>query len=225
MRTAPVSSGCGVTVGIIMRLYLYPGACSLANHIALIAAGLSHESMPIVGDKRTQDGRDYLEINPRGFVPALELEDGSILTENLVILAYIAEQSGALVPGGELGRWRALEAISYMTTTIHGALGPLFKNASGAERDNARSFLAKGFAFLADQMGAQPFLLGQVMSIADPYLYWTLLATSRFDIALPERLCAFYSRMNLEPSVIEALAEEGISPASDASRERTYGVA
>jgi glutathione S-transferase len=98
-----------------------------------------------------------------------------------------------------------------MATTIHGGLGPFFKNASDEEKDNAGKALAKGFASLNDQMGEQPFLLGGAMSIADPYLFWTLLAASRFGIAVPERLRAFFNRMRQEPSVIQALAEEGLS--------------
>jgi glutathione S-transferase len=95
-----------------MLLYIYPGACSLADHIALIEAGLSYEMMAIDREKRLQDGRDYLTINPRGFVPSLEIEDGAVLTENLVILAYIADRSHSLLPEGSFARWRALEALS-----------------------------------------------------------------------------------------------------------------
>jgi glutathione S-transferase len=192
-----------------MLLYLYPGACSLADHIALIEAGLPYELMPIDHDKRTQDGRDYLMINPRGLVPALEVE-GTVLTENLAILAYIADKNGALLPDGEFGRWHALEALSYMSTTIHGGLGPFFKNGSGMEKEASRVSLVKGLAFLDEQMGEQPFLLGRRMSVADPYLFWALLAASRFDIAIPGRLEAFFGRMKREPSVIRALAEEGL---------------
>lgn len=197
-----------------MRLYLYPAACSIADHIALIEADLPYELMPIDHDKRTKDGRDYITVNPRGFVPALELEDGAILTENLAILAFIAERSGKLIPDGELGRSRALEALSYMATTIHGGLGAFFKGAPDPEKEKAGQALAKGFAFLADQIGDQPFLLGEEMSIADPYLYWCLLAAARFDLAVPERLRAFFDRMNRRPSVIRALAEEGLPPAA-----------
>lgn len=197
-----------------MRLYLYPAACSLADHIALIEAELPYDLMPIDRDKRTKDGRDYSSVNPRGFVPALELEDGAILTENLAILAFIAERSGRLIPEGSMGRSRALEALSYMATTIHGGLAPFFKGAAEPEREKAGQALARGFGFLADQIGEQPFLLGKDISIADPYLYWCLLAAARFEIALPERLRAFSDRMNQRPSVVRALTEEGLVPAA-----------
>lgn len=194
-----------------MRLYFYPAACSLADHIALIEADLPYELMPIDRDKRTKDGRDYSTINPRGFVPALELEEGTVLTENLAILAFIAERSGRLIPPADLGRSRALEALSYMATTIHGGLAPFFKGAPEAEKEKAGQALARGFASLAEQIGDQPFLIGEDISIADPYLYWCLLAAARFEIAVPERLRAFSDRMNRRPSVIRALAEEGLS--------------
>lgn len=195
-----------------MRLYLYSAACSLADHIALIEADLPYDLMPIDRDKRTKDGRDYRTINPRGFVPALELEDGAILTENLAILSFIAERSGRLIPEGSLGRSRALEALSYMATTIHGGLAPFFKGAPETEKERAGRALGKGFAFLAEQIGEQPFLLGEDISIADPYLYWCLLAAAQFEIPVPERLRAFSDRMNQRPSVIQALTEEGLSP-------------
>src|SRR5690242_1087255 len=136
-----------------MRLYFYPAACSIADHIALIEADLPYDLMPIDRDKRTRDGGDYLAINPRGFVPALELDDGSILTENLAILAHIADHSGKLLPEDALGRSRALEALSYMATTIHGGLGPFFKKAAEAEQEQAkaRNALTKAFAFLDEQ--------------------------------------------------------------------------
>jgi glutathione S-transferase len=196
-----------------MRLYLYPAACSIADHIALIEADLPYELMPIDNDKRTGDGRDYVTINPRGFVPALELEDGTILTENLAILSFIAEQSGKLIPEGELGRSRALEALSYMATTIHHGLGAFFKGVPEPEKEKAGQTLAKGFGFLAEQIGDQPFLLGEKISIADPYLYWCLLAAAKFDLPVPERLRVFFERMSQRPSVVRALAEEGLSPA------------
>ena len=193
-----------------MLLYLYPGACSLADHIALIEAGLPYKLMAIGGDKQTADGRDYLTVNPRGFVPALDVGGGIILTENLAILSYIADRSSALLPEGEFGRWRALEALSYMATTIHGGLGAFFKKAADAEKEKAGAAVEKAFRSLAVQMGEQQFLLGNAMSIADPYLFWTLLAASRFGIAVPGQLQTFFDRMNGEPSVIRALIEEGL---------------
>ena len=204
-----------------MILYYVPGACSLADHIALIETKLPYTLELLSGgkgDKRTEDGSDYRSVNPRGAVPAIRLNDGTVLTENLAILAHIADCSGALLPDHALGRARTLEALSYMATTVHGNLGPFFRKASEEERERARGTLEKAFNSLSDQMGSNAFMLGSLMSIADPYLYWTLLAALRFDIALPDKLRTFFNRMNQEPSVIRALAEEGLSPAADSSR-------
>ena len=193
-----------------MILYYAPGACSLADHIALIEAGLPYRLIRIDRSKRTDDGRDYLTVNPRGYVPALELDDGTILTENLAILAYVAHRSGVLFATDDLTPWRALEAISLMSSGIHANLVPFFKNLSTDEKDRGRQEVAKHIATLAGQLGEQPFLLGERMMIADPYLFWVLRSLPISGIELPDRLQAYYARMGKEPSVKQALAEEGL---------------
>jgi len=95
-----------------MILYYAPGGCSLADHIALIETALPYRLIRVDRGKRTEDGRDFLTINPKGLLPALELDDGTVLTENLAILVYIAHRAGALLPENGLDRWRALEATS-----------------------------------------------------------------------------------------------------------------
>ncbi len=121
-----------------MILYYAPGACSLADHIALIEAGLPYKLVSVGRDKRTDDGRDFRTINPKGYTPALELDDGTILTENLAVLTYIAHLAGRLLPEDEIVRWRALEATSFMTTEIHGNFRPFFHGAPQAEKNTAR---------------------------------------------------------------------------------------
>jgi glutathione S-transferase len=195
-------------------LYYAPGACSLADHIALIEAGLACRLVGITRDKRTDDGRDFLAINPRGYVPALELDDGTVLTENLAILAYIAHQARALLPEAGLTRWRALEATSFMTTEVHGNYKALFaSDATEAEKDKARGKLTKHFASLAGQLGEKVYLLGEQMTIADAYLFWALLWAPKFGIEIAENLRAYFSRMRDLPSVARALAEEGLAAA------------
>lgn len=194
-----------------MKLYYAPGACSLADHIALNEAGITCDLIGIDRAKRTDDGRDFLKINPRGYVPALELDDGVVLTENLAILAYIAQQSDGLFAEAGMTPWRALEAISFMSTAIHGNLVPFFKNLSDDEKARARSALVSHFATLADQLGDHPFLLGDRMTVADPYLFWCLRSAPVSGVELPERLKAFFVRMNKLPSVQKALTEEGLT--------------
>lgn len=194
-----------------MKLYYAPGACSLADHIALIEAGAPYSLIRIDRSKRTEDGRDFLSVNPRGYVPALELEDGTVLTENLAVLAYIADQSDVFSVADKMTRWRALEAISFMSTEIHGNLVPFFKNLPEQEKERARSAVARHLASIADQLGDRPFLLGEPMTIADPYLFWVLRSAPVSGVEPPERLQAYFARMSARPAVAKALAEEGLS--------------
>ncbi|CAN7315505.1 glutathione binding-like protein [Caballeronia sp. LjRoot34] len=194
-----------------MILYYAPGACSLADHIALIEAGLSYKLVAVGRDKRTDDGRDFWTINPKGYTPALELDDGTVLTENLAILAYVAHLTGRLLPEDGFGRWRALEATSFMTTEIHGNFRPYFYDAPQAEKDTARKILDRRFATIAEQLDDKPFLVGERMTIADPYLFVMLTWAAMFEVEVPERLDAYLARMKTEPSVVKALAEEGLA--------------
>jgi len=195
-----------------MILYYAPGGCSLADHIALIEAGLPYKLVRVDRGKRTEDGRDFRTINPKGYLPALELDDGIILTENLAILAYIAHQAGALLSEEGVDRWRALEATSFMTTEFHGNFRPFFHHdATQAERAKARQLLVKHFATIAEQLGDRPFLVGDRMTIADPYLVVMLMWAGKFEIEVPKRLSGYLARMKTTPSVARALADEGLS--------------
>jgi len=193
-----------------MNLIYYPGACSLADHIALIEAGLSYRLISIDHGKTTGDGRNFLSINPKGYIPTLELEDGTVLTENQVILAYIAETSGRLLPKDGIVRWRALEALAFMSSEIHARYQPFFRNFSELEKERAREKLAQAFAILADQMGDKTFLVSDEMTIADCYLFWVLMVAPRSGVDLPEALRRFFEHMRALPSVVRALAEEGL---------------
>src|SRR3954463_2562477 len=109
-----------------MKLYYSPGACSLADHIALIAARIDHEIEKVdLKIKTTATGKDYRQINPKGYVPALELDDGQILTENIAVLLYIADSSGKLLPQG-FAKWRVIETTAFISTELHKNFKPLF---------------------------------------------------------------------------------------------------
>lgn len=193
-----------------MNLIYYPGACSLADQIALIETGLSYRLISIDHGKRTGDGRDFLSINPKGYIPTLELEDGTVLTENQVILNYIAEKSGKLLPGDGILRWRVLEALAFMSSEIHSRYQPFFRDFPEPEKERARGKLAQAFAILADQMGDKTFLVSDEMTIADCYLFWVLMVAPRSGVELPEALARSFDHMRALPSVIRALAEEGL---------------
>jgi glutathione S-transferase len=195
-----------------MILYHFPGACSLAAHIALVEVGLAYNLVSIGRDKRTRDGRDFMAINPKGYVPALELDDRTVLTEGIVILAYIADYAGKLLPKDGLARWRALEATAFMATELHGNFKPFFySDATQAEKDKARRMLVKRFATLTAQLGDKQFLVSDQMTIADPYLFVMLMWATNHEIELPERLKTWFNRMKEVPSVAQALAEEGLA--------------
>lgn len=194
-----------------MILYYAPGACSMADHIALIEAALPHTLVRVGRDKRTADGRDFWTINPKGYTPALELDDGTILTENLVILAYIAHRSGKLLPEDGLVRWRALETTAFMATEIHTAFRPFFFDAPPAEKDKARQTLDRRFATITLQLGDKRFLVSDKMTIADPFLFVMLSWAGVFGVEVPAPLKAYHARMKTEPSVTKALAEEGLA--------------
>lgn len=201
-----------------MILYYAPGACSQASHIALIAAGLPHSLVKVDRGRRTEDGRDFNLINPKGYTPALDLGDGTILTESLAILAYIADISGKLLAKDGVARWRALEATAFMTTEIHRNFIPFFRG--GSEQDKAAAAQALGIRFgtLDDQLGDQAFLLGEQMTIADCYLFIMLAWAAMMGVAVPPRLSDYFVRIKDSPAVARALAAEGLaSMASTAS--------
>jgi glutathione S-transferase len=195
-----------------MILYYAPGGCSQASHIALIEAAMSYQLVKVGRDKQTDDGRDFKAINPKGYTPALELDDGRILTESLAILAYIADKSGKLLAKDGLDRWRALEATAFMTTEFHGNFRPFFyPDATEAERDKAGKMLVMRFGTIAEQLGDKNFLVGEQMTIADAYLFVMLAWAAMMGIAVSERLVAYSARMRSVPSVAKALAEEGLA--------------
>jgi glutathione S-transferase len=198
-----------------MKLFYVPGACSLAVHIALLEVGLPFQLVRVVGglaEKRTDDGRDFRAINRKGYVPALELDDGTVLTENLALLVWVAEQRGTLLPDRGLERARAMEALAFMTAEVHGNFKPLFfPDAAEEEKDRARVNLTRHFATLADQLGDRAFLVGEVPTIADPYLFVMGTWATRHGIEVPERIARFVARMKQQPSVARALAAEGLA--------------
>lgn len=196
-----------------MKLYYAPGACSLADHIALAEAGLPYELVKVdLKAKQTEDGGDYTAINPKGYVPALELDEGGVLTENIAVLSYIAATAGKLEPQQGLAHWRVLETTAFISTELHKNFKPMFNQAaSEAERDEAKSTLAKRFALLAPQIGGDGFLFGDAPTIADCYAFVMVRWARKFDVALPEPLTEWFGRMSARPAVKTALAEEGLS--------------
>jgi glutathione S-transferase len=192
-----------------MILYYYPGGCSQACHIALIEAGMPHQLVKVGRERRTEDGRDFNLINGKGYTPALELDDGTILTEGLAILIFIAEKSGQLLAKEGLARWRALEATAFMNTEIHRNFIPFFRGGSEQEKAQAAQTLLMRFETLSDQLGQRQFLVGAQMTIADCYLFIMLSWAARMEVVIPPRLDGYLTRMKQMPSVAKALVAEG----------------
>src|SRR5262245_15639030 len=170
----------------MMRLYYAPGACSLSDHIALLEAGAKFEIEAVdIPTKKTASGEDFLTINPKGYVPALMLDDCEILTENVAVLDWIAELYPQLRRNGALSRTRQLEMLVFISTEIHGAYKPLWHG--GPEPEKARDRVAKLLSFAATQMSGD-YLFGEELSVADCYLYVMLRWAEKFGIAIPQVL-------------------------------------
>ena len=156
------------------------------------------------------DGRSYYEINPKGHVPALQFDDGEILTENIAILTAIADRYPALIPSGQFGRYRLLEMLAYLSTEVHKAFHPLFSPAaSDAEKEEAKAEIGKKLEFITSKLKG-PYLFGEKATVADSYLFTMLLSKRKQKIALSEPLRLLVQHMRSRPTVQVALRQEGL---------------
>ena len=194
-----------------MKLYLTPGACSLADHIALREAGLGFDTVRVDPQtRRTERGEDFTEVNPKGYVPALVLDDGQVLTENAAILSWVAERAPGLAPADELGRVRLVEALSFIASEVHKPFVRLMFPTGDAERDAAREIIGQRLAHLADWMRGD-FLFGDAFTVADAYLFVMLRWAKMLGVEVPEPLRAFSARVEARPAVQAALRHEGLA--------------
>ncbi len=194
-----------------MKLYLSPGACSLADHIALHEAGIDFERVTVDLKAKTVDGGgDFTNINPKGYVPALQFDDGQVLTENIAILNWIAEQGDQGAPGGELSRARLLEMLAFISTEIHKQFKPFFSGGSDEAKADAKQTIEKRLGFLAEGLTGD-YLFGDKVSVADAYLFVMLLWWGKMGIDVPPALSAFAERMKQRPAVKLAMEHEGLS--------------
>ena len=193
-----------------MKLYYSPGACSLADHIALHEAGLPFEHERVdLKTKQTEHGADFRAVNPKGYVPALTLDSGETLTENVAVLDWIADQSPALKPDGPLGRTRQLELLGYLSSELHKAFGPLFRGGDEAQQAAAKEAIAGKLAFLAGRLEGD-YLAGARPGVADFYLLVMLLWSDRMAVAVPEPLKALRDRLLQRDAVQKAMKHEGL---------------
>ena len=199
-----------------MKLYYAPGACSLAPHIALNEAGLSYHLAKVdLGKHSVEDGTDFFHVHPKGYVPVLQLDDGTKLTEAAVLLQYIADRNpGTLAPeAGTIARYQLMEWLNFIATEIHKGFGPLWDaKAPAATKDAARERLAKRFTMVEHELAKHAYLTGDAFTIADAYLFTVANWSGMLDVSLKPfpRLQEFMTRVAARPKVQAALRQEGL---------------
>jgi glutathione S-transferase len=199
-----------------MQLYFSPGACSLSPHIVARELGLELGLVRVdTKTKKTTDGRDYLAVNPKGYVPAIQLADGEVLTEGPAIVQYLADQrpdANLVARPGTFERYRQQEMLGYINSEIHKTYSPLFNPATPQEtRDERLAYLKKRYALLDKRLASQPYLFGDRFTIADAYLFtvtnWA--GYVKLDLSDFPHVRAFQARVAERPSVKAAIAAEG----------------
>ena len=198
-----------------MKLYYSPSACSLSPHIALREAGLDFELVRVdLGSHTLPDGRDFKKINPKGYVPALELDNGSVLTEGTAIVQYIADlkpESGLAPKAGTFARYQLQEWLGFINSEIHKGFGPLFNpNTPEEYKATARKNLGIRLAYVAAHLAENDFLMGAQFTVADGYLFTVLNwgPWTGVEIATWPSLIAFQQRVGSRPAVLAAQAAE-----------------
>ncbi len=200
-----------------MKLYYTPGACSLASHIVLCEIGLPYTLERVdLRNKTIADGRDFLAINPLGYVPVLGLNNGEILTEGSAILFYLADlvpAAGLVPPAGQVARYRLLAWLNFIGSELHKNFSPLFGKQTPEEyKAQLHERLAARFAHVDGVLAYSPYLADGTFSIADAYLFvvsnWA--SAVGFDLSPYHHLLAFRERVLARPSVQRAMQEEGL---------------
>ena len=199
------------------KLYYSPGACSLSPHIVLHESKLPFQAV-LASTKTHQlaDGTDFYAINPKGYVPLLELDDGTRLSEGAVIVQYIADQvpaSGLMPAAGTMERYRVMEWLNFITSELHKGFSPLFHPTMPEEaKALARSKLMERLTWVDSQLAGKNFLMGEPFTVADAYLF-TVAGWGRHvgvDIGGLQNLSAFMASVAARPAVQAAMKAEGL---------------
>ncbi|MFM6929212.1 MAG: glutathione transferase GstA [Bdellovibrio sp.] len=199
-----------------MNLFYSPGACALASQIALREAGLKFELVKVDLKAKEYAGGDYKKVNPKGYIPALQLPNGELMTEGAVILQWIADQAPEknLIPKfGTQDRYKAMEWLNYIATELHKGMGILFQPTLNDEaKQGARDRLQLRLAVLDSHLQKHPYILGESFSVVDAYAYnilrWSGIVN--VDLSNHKALQSFVAKMAERPAVQEAVAAEGI---------------
>ena len=201
-----------------MKLYYAPGACSLSPHIVLREAGLTFDLEQVdLKAKKTKSGTDFAEVNPKGYVPALRLDDGQVLTEGPAIVQYLADQrpeSGLAPAAGTLERYRLQEWLNFISTEMHKTFSALFKPDTPAESKKiAKENLSNRFGYFDRQLAGRQYLTGDRFTVADAYAFVVMrwAKPMQIDLAQWPALTAYMERVAARPKVQEALKAEGLA--------------
>ena len=200
-----------------MKLYYAPGACSLSPHIVSREAGIDLElERADIAQKKTETGKDFWSVNPKGQVPVLETDDGQKLTEGPVIVQYLADQkpgSGLVPAPGTIDRYRVQEWLNFVGSEMHKTYGPLFRPTTPEEfKVLSREVLGRRIAWLDQQLAGKHYLMGDKFSVADAYLFTVLRWSPRvgIDLSKSANVVAYMDRVAARPKVQEALKAEGL---------------
>ena len=200
-----------------MKLYHKAGACSLSPHIVLREAGLAFELERVdLASKKTGSGGDYFGVNPKGYVPALALDDGQLLTEGPAIVQYLADlvpEKRLAPPAGTMERVRLQDWLNFIATELHKGFSPLYNPRAPEEwKSVARELLAKRIALVAERLTGRDYLMGDAFTVADAYLFTVLnwAAFAKVDLSPWPVLGAYQARVAARPAVRAALLAEGL---------------
>lgn len=202
-----------------MRLYFASETCSLSPHIVLQELGMEYDLVRVNNrTKRTSEGGDFLAVNPKGYVAALELDDGEVLTEGPALVQYLADlnpQAGLAPPHGTLERTRLQEWLNFITSEIHAGSSPLFnRDLPETVRDMFQTRLSQRLSLLDVELTSRSYLMGGSFTVADAYLFTVLnwMPALGVELARWHHLLAYMTRISTRPSVVAALAREAEIP-------------
>jgi len=198
-----------------MKLYYLPGSCAMAAHIVLNEIGAPVEFIKVDRETRkTPDGESYYSVNPNGYVPALRLDDGTVMLENAAILPFLGDlkPEAGFMPRNGKDRYRAMEWIGFVISEVHASYRPLFLGAEGGMRENFVKRLTARYMTVDEALGKSPYLMGDGPMVADSYLYVATRWADRTKIDLSgyQNVAAFMSRMKERPAVQKTIQEEGL---------------
>ena len=194
-----------------MKLYYSPGACSMACRISLHEAGIVAEFERVdLKSKITERGYDYTAINPKGYVPMLLLDDGATVTEIDAVLDFIVDHEPKLGPAGPLARTRLLEMLAYLSSELHVAFKPLWRDASEADKALAAKAVAARLEFIENHHLDELYLFGARFTVADAYLFVMLRWARAFAVPVSAQLTGYFERVLQRATVRQALTEEGL---------------